>query len=59
MGVLRLSVGGALARAASVGFLRAARGLAEGRFDGLAGATPGGELNKLFSGPVREGAGSS
>ncbi|HEY2190311.1 MAG TPA: isocitrate lyase/phosphoenolpyruvate mutase family protein, partial [Caldimonas sp.] len=53
MGVRRISVGGALARAAWGGFLRAARGLAEGRFDGLAGATPGGELNKFFSGVAR------
>ena len=48
MGVRRISVGGALARAAWGGFLRAARGLAEGRFDGLAGATPNPELNKFF-----------
>ncbi len=49
MGVRRISVGGALARAAWAGFLRAARGMAVGgRFDGLAGATPGGELNTLF-----------
>jgi 2-methylisocitrate lyase-like PEP mutase family enzyme len=41
MGVRRISVGGGLARAAWAGFLRAARGLAQGRFDGLAGATPG------------------
>ncbi|HEX4234456.1 MAG TPA: isocitrate lyase/phosphoenolpyruvate mutase family protein [Caldimonas sp.] len=53
MGVRRISVGGALARAAWGGFLRAARGLAEGRFDALAGATPGGELNKFFSGIAR------
>jgi 2-methylisocitrate lyase-like PEP mutase family enzyme len=59
MGVRRISVGGALARAAWGGFLRAARGLAEGRFDGLAGATPGGELNKFFSGIVRNGGSSS
>jgi hypothetical protein len=32
------------------GFLRAARGLAQGRFDGLAGATPGPELNAFFRG---------
>ncbi|HEY2558789.1 MAG TPA: isocitrate lyase/phosphoenolpyruvate mutase family protein [Caldimonas sp.] len=53
MGVRRISVGGALARAAWGGFLRAARGLAEGRFDALAGATPGGELNKFFTGVAR------
>lgn len=49
LGVRRISVGGALARAAWGGFLRAARGLAEGgRFDGFAGAAPSGELNGFF-----------
>jgi len=49
MGVRRVSVGGALARAAWAGFLTAARALADGgRFDGLAGATPGDELNAFF-----------
>ena len=49
MGVRRISVGGALARAAWGGFLGAARALADGgRFDGLAGATPGDELNAFF-----------
>jgi 2-methylisocitrate lyase-like PEP mutase family enzyme len=49
MGVRRISVGGALARAAWGGFLRAARTLAEdGRFDGLAEAAPGSELNAFF-----------
>jgi 2-methylisocitrate lyase-like PEP mutase family enzyme len=53
MGVRRVSVGGALARAAWGGFLRAARGLAEeGRFDGFAGAASGDELNATFSGPT-------
>ena len=48
LGVRRVSVGGALARAAWGGFLAAARGIAEeGRFDGLTG-TPGGELNAFF-----------
>lgn len=46
LGVRRVSVGGALARAAWGGFLRAARELAEhGRFDSFADATPHGELN--------------
>jgi 2-methylisocitrate lyase-like PEP mutase family enzyme len=54
-GVRRISVGGALARAAWAGFLRAARGIAEsGRFDGFAGATPGPELNKFFRGRAGE-----
>jgi len=52
MGVRRISVGGALARAAWGGFLRAARPLArEGRFDGFAEATPGSELNGFFDRP--------
>jgi 2-methylisocitrate lyase-like PEP mutase family enzyme len=49
MGVRRISVGGALARAAWGGFLRAARRIAEdGRFDGFAGTPPGKELNDAF-----------
>lgn len=48
LGVRRVSVGGALARAAWGGFQRAARGLLDGRFDGFAEATPGAELNRLF-----------
>jgi len=51
MGVRRVSVGGALARCAWAGFMHAARTLAsEGRFDGLAGAASGKELNELFAG---------
>jgi 2-methylisocitrate lyase-like PEP mutase family enzyme len=49
LGVRRVSVGGALARAAWGGFMRAARMLAEqGRFDGFADAASGRELNSLF-----------
>jgi 2-methylisocitrate lyase-like PEP mutase family enzyme len=48
LGVRRISIGGAMARAAWGGFIRAASGLAEGRFDGLADATPHAELNTLF-----------
>ena len=49
LGVRRVSVGGALARAAWGGFMRAAKTLAEeGRFDGFGGAASGAELNKLF-----------
>ena len=49
MGVRRISVGGALARAAWGGFLRAAHGIADhGRFDGFADAAPGQELNAFF-----------
>ena len=47
LGVRRVSVGGALARAAWGGFQRAARQLAEqGRFDGFEGAAAGRELNQ-------------
>jgi 2-methylisocitrate lyase-like PEP mutase family enzyme len=48
LGVRRVSVGGALAGAAWGGFLRAARGLAEGRFDAFADNAPHAELNGLF-----------
>jgi 2-methylisocitrate lyase-like PEP mutase family enzyme len=49
MGVRRISVGGALARAAWGGFLRAARGIAErGSFDGFADAASGTDLNAFF-----------
>jgi 2-methylisocitrate lyase-like PEP mutase family enzyme len=58
LGVRRISVGGALARAAWGGMLRAARLLAnEGRFDGFADAAPGKELNAFFGEDlVRRGA---
>jgi 2-methylisocitrate lyase-like PEP mutase family enzyme len=50
LGVRRISVGSALARAAWGGFMRAARTLAEtGSFDGLAGAASFADLNALFS----------
>lgn len=49
LGVRRISVGGALARAAWGGFMRAAQRLAEGGFDGFADAASGAELNKLFA----------
>ncbi len=50
LGVRRVSVGGALARAAWGSFMRASRLLAEaGRFDGFADAASGQELNALFS----------
>ncbi|HEX7386682.1 MAG TPA: isocitrate lyase/phosphoenolpyruvate mutase family protein [Castellaniella sp.] len=49
LGVRRVSVGGALARAAWSGLQRAARILQqEGRFDGFAGAASHPELNALF-----------
>lgn len=50
LGVRRVSVGGALSRAAWGGFIRAAKQLAEaGTFDGFAGATPYGELQEFFA----------
>jgi 2-methylisocitrate lyase-like PEP mutase family enzyme len=49
LGVRRVSVGGALARSAWGGFMRAARLLAEqGRFDGFANAASGRELDSFF-----------
>ncbi len=49
LGVRRISVGGALARTAWGGFMRAALSIAnEGRFDGFAGAASGDELNRFF-----------
>lgn len=50
LGVRRISVGGALARAAWGGFLRSAKLLAEqGRFDGFAEAAAGKDLNGFFA----------
>ena len=54
LGVRRISVGGALARAAWSGFLHAARGIAEqGRFDAFADAASGADLNAFFTGASR------
>jgi 2-methylisocitrate lyase-like PEP mutase family enzyme len=51
LGVRRVSVGGALARAAWGGFMRAAKLIAEqGRFDGFADAASGSALNTIFRG---------
>lgn len=51
LGVRRVSVGGALARAAWGGVMRAATLLAkEGRFDGFADAASGKDLNAFFAG---------
>ncbi|MEP7226850.1 MAG: isocitrate lyase/phosphoenolpyruvate mutase family protein [Gemmatimonadales bacterium] len=48
-GVRRISVGGALARAAWTGFLQAAKEIGErGTFTGLAGAVPFNEINESF-----------
>lgn len=48
LGVRRISVGGALARAAWGGFLHAAQRLAEGRFDGFENAAQGAKLDAFF-----------
>ena len=49
LGVRRVSVGGALARSAWGGFMRAATRIAEeGTFDGFSDAAPGGDLNAIF-----------
>ncbi len=54
LGVRRVSVGGALARVAWGGFLRAATLLAEqGRFDGFADAAAGQELNAFFASDLK------
>jgi 2-methylisocitrate lyase-like PEP mutase family enzyme len=51
LGVRRISVGGALARAAWGGFMRAATLIMEqGRFDGFAEAASGNTLNTIFRG---------
>jgi len=49
LGVRRISVGGALARAAWGGFIRVAKEIADnGRFDGFAEAATHADLNRLF-----------
>ncbi len=48
LGVRRISTGSGLSRAAWGGFLRAAKSLAEGKFDGLAGTASPKELNDFF-----------
>lgn len=54
LGVRRVSVGGALARAAWGGFIRAARHLAEdGSFDGFGDAAPHSELQEFFRRDVK------
>jgi 2-methylisocitrate lyase-like PEP mutase family enzyme len=51
LGVRRVSVGGALARAAWGGFMRAAKLIKEeGKFDGFADAASGSALNTIFRG---------
>lgn len=54
LGVRRISVGGALARAAWAGFIQSAKEIYEqGSFASFAGLTPFGELNDLFAGRGR------
>jgi 2-methylisocitrate lyase-like PEP mutase family enzyme len=54
LGVRRVSVGGALARSAWAGFMRAARMIAEqGKFDAFADAASGQELNSFFRDDTR------
>jgi 2-methylisocitrate lyase-like PEP mutase family enzyme len=48
LGVRRISVGSALARVAWGGFIRAAKQLVEGSFDGFAGAASMKELDQVF-----------
>ncbi len=51
LGVRRVSVGGAMARTAWGGFMRAAQTIAtQGSFDGFADAATGAELNAMFRG---------
>ena len=57
MGVRRVSLGGALARAAWGGFMQATQLLQEqGSFAGLEGATQGATLNALFERPLHRDA---
>jgi 2-methylisocitrate lyase-like PEP mutase family enzyme len=50
LGVRRISIGGALARVAWGGFMKASREILEqGTFTELGNGFPGGELNKMFS----------
>ena len=57
LGVRRISVGGALARSAWGGFMRAARDiLDDGRFGVFAYAASGKDLNALFASRANEGS---
>jgi 2-methylisocitrate lyase-like PEP mutase family enzyme len=48
LGVRRISVGGSLARTGWTAFTRAAKGIAEGSFEGFASTMPNAELNAFF-----------
>lgn len=59
LGVRRISVGGALARAAWGGFIRAARQIAlGGSFAGFCDAVPAADLNALFRSAGKQGSAS-
>jgi 2-methylisocitrate lyase-like PEP mutase family enzyme len=53
LGVRRVSIGGAIARVAWASIMSLMNGIANGSFDGLAGGTPGKELNDIFAKFVR------
>jgi 2-methylisocitrate lyase-like PEP mutase family enzyme len=56
LGVRRVNVGSALARAAWAGFIAAAKRIAEtGRFDGFEGAASYDELERLFQAELKKG----
>jgi 2-methylisocitrate lyase-like PEP mutase family enzyme len=58
LGVRRISVGGALARVAWGGFMRAAKEIAtQGRFDAFANAVPMAEINGFFRDDLKRRAG--
>ena len=57
LGVRRISVGGALARMAWAGVMRAGKDLAAGRFDALADAASGADLNTFFTADARAARG--
>jgi 2-methylisocitrate lyase-like PEP mutase family enzyme len=49
LGVRRVSVGGAVARVAWASVISLMEGIKKGSFDGLAGGTPGKDLNDVFA----------
>ena len=49
LGVRRVSIGGAIARVAWASIISLMDGISKGSFDGLAGGTPGKELNDTFA----------
>ena len=53
LGVRRVSIGGAIARVAWASIVSLMDGISKGAFDGLAGGTPGKELNDIFAKFVR------